>query len=193
MVSDAELRLGLSTPGDWITVDPGELAGRDLLPGIEELGELRDQVEDALSRSAEDARRAGVVLSAVVVHLDREAPLLANLVVSVRAAPEADGGDATEEPGSAPAAMGGRADASRREEPVQLPAGPAVRVARLVDLPLGGTDASMTWLSVQYALLVVELGQVVILHFASPSVAAHEELLPLFHEIAETLELAVSA
>jgi hypothetical protein len=72
---------------------------------------------------------------------------------------------------------------------VTLAAGPALRAARLEDVPLrpGGTDA--TTLVVQYFAPIADHDRVAILTFSTPSVGAHLHLQGIFHEIAQSLTI----
>lgn len=202
----SELDVRLSTPGDWIVLQPGELSDEttvdelvgDRLDAVPELVPYRDQLVATVARAAARAESEGVIFSAVFADIAPVgAPVTANLIVATSAAPapelaeeaipESEAGveralEAADEPGVS----------QRAVHSVLLPSGPALRVARLSQIELVEGGPELTVLSVEYFFSPSMLDQVFVLRFVSPSIAAHEELQLLFHEIAATFAVSPS-
>jgi hypothetical protein len=212
--SAQELDVTISTPGDWIVIEHGTLddeAAVDALVGerldaVPELAPHRAELVSTVAKTMARAQRDGVLFTAVLadpgVH---GAPVMANLVVGTSEAPDAELVEA-----AVPARDGEPANLDEVEEAlaatapeegvtqravhsILLPEGPALRVARLLDVPLVEGGPELTVLSVQYFFTASDLDQVFVLSFTSPSVAAHEELQLIFHRIARTFRVGPRA
>jgi hypothetical protein len=212
-MSATEFDLNIRTPGDWIVVDAAALSDAaevdalvgDRLDTVPELAGRRGDLVATVTRSLRRAREAGVLFTAVLADVDEEGrPLMANLAVAAAAGPAPVVED--DAPSSAATAGAGAAaaaretpdleaafaeqfpDAERRDvTSVLLPGGPAVRLARLFDVPLTDDGPMLAMLSVQYFFSVPGLEQMLVLSFTTPSIAAAERLQQIFHAIAETV------
>jgi hypothetical protein len=201
-----ELEVAISTPGDWIVIEHGAIddaAAVDRLVGqrldaVPELAPHRDELVTTVARTAARAQREGVVFAAVLADPGaRSAPVMANLVVATSALPDpalvesavpAAGGELSD-PDPAAESSPEEGVTQRVVHSLLLPGGPALRVARLVSLPLVEGGPELAVLSVQYFFTADGLDQALVLSFTSPSVAAHEELQAIFHAIAETFRV----
>lgn len=198
------------TPGDWIVFDlrdadgaPVERLVADRLDDLEGLAPHRDQLVGFVARTWQRARREGVLLAAILVdQAERGAPVIANLALARAPAPPRAPREAAGPPGGSGLAavddtLARQATERRVTErvvtSVLLPGGPALRVARLLDLPLAPDGPSVAVLSVQYVFTASDLDEAFVLAFSSPSIAAHEELQALFHAIASTLRIGQAA
>ena len=198
-MSTGGLELSVATPGNWLTVEPDAFADRTAVEGmvegrIDEIPELaphRSQLLESVVRTLGRARQDGVVHCAVLVDLtETKQPLLANLTVVVTPAPPPDPerGDLPRIAEIEDALADHEPDVTQREvNSMLLPGGPAMRIARMIDLPLAGEGegtVSITVLSVQYFFAVPGEDAFVVLNFSSPSIGAHLRLQSLFHDIA---------
>jgi hypothetical protein len=202
------LDVSLSTPGDWIVIRHGELADErdvdrlvgDRLDETPELAPYRDELVASVARTFARAEREGVVFAAIMAAPGPEGtPVLANLVVAQSAAPAPELAAAATlagegEPGlhDVERALDEPGEPGVQQRVVHallLPGGPALRVARLSRHALLADGPEVTVLSVEYFFTKHELDQVFVLRFVSPSLAAHEELQALFHEIASTFSV----
>jgi hypothetical protein len=215
--AEREVGVSISTPGDWVVVEHGTLADEqevDELVGAR-LGEVcqltpyRDQLVRSIARTAARAEREGVVFSALLADPGaRDAPILANLVVGTspgpasdlvaEAVPARDGAPANELEAvqQALAGEGAATDGVQEDGVTQrvvhsllLPGGPTLRVARLMELELVEDGPKVAVLAVEYFFRVAASGQVFVLRFTTPSVAAHEELQLIFHRIAQSFRV----
>lgn len=182
------------------------------LAEVPELAPYRERLVTSIAKTAARAQREGVVFAALLADPGlRDAPIVANLVVGTSPGPTADvladavpardGASADEQEASMRQAVAGRdehADAEGvREDGVSqrvvhsllLPGGPALRVARLMELELVEDGPKIAVLAVEYFFRVAASGQVFVLRFTSPSVAAHQELQVVFHRIAQTFRV----
>jgi hypothetical protein len=127
-------------------------------------------------------------------------PLTANLAIATAPTPSppAEAAPQTGEPAGSPLAWieatlaesAPEADTSERDvTTLLLPGGPALRIARLVDLPLADNGPLLRVLGVQYFFLVPDADQAMVLSFSSPSLGAIDHLQALFHEIAKTFSM----
>ena len=198
-MSTGGLELSIATPGNWLTVEPEDFGDRAAVEGmvegrldeIPQLAPHRAQLLESVVATLGRAREDGVVHCAVLVDLtDTQQPLLANLTVAVTPAPPPDP-ERADLPRIAEieaALADHEPDVAQREVgSMLLPGGPAMRIARMIDLPLAGEGdhaLSITVLSVQYFFSVPGEDAFVVLNFASPSIGAHLRLQSLFHDIA---------
>jgi hypothetical protein len=216
-----EVEVSISTPGDWVVVEHGALTDErdvDALVGerlgeIPELAPYRDGLVTSIARTAARAEREGVVFAALLADLGpRDAPVVANLVVGTspgptadvvaQAVPARDGAPVDERAAVEQALSAGDATAAGVQEDgvtqrvvhsLLLPGGPALRVARLMELELVEGGPRVAVLAVEYFFRVPASGQVFVLRFTSPSIAAHEELQVVFHRIARTFRVDAPA
>jgi hypothetical protein len=194
--------VSIATPGNWIPLDaflPDDadvesLVG-DRLAEVPELAPHADDLVETVTKTLSHTREEGVLFCAVLADLtDDGDPVIANLtVVTAPAPPPRDG--QTEPAGlaeiEANVAEADEPDVSQRSvDSMLLPGGPAVRIARVVDLPLAEGGPALTTLAVQYFLTVPDEDQFVVLSFTTPTVAKHLELQAVFHEIALTFRFA---
>jgi hypothetical protein len=202
-VSTDTFDVSIATPGNWIPLEAflPEGADADALVGerlaeVPELAPHREHLVETVESTMARARGEGMLFCAVLADLtDKGEPVIANLAVATVAAPPA-GDDGRVDPVSLAeieegAANADEADVSQRHvDSILLPGGPAIRIARLVELELAEGGPSLTTLSVQYFLTVPDQDQFVILSFTTPTVAEHLELQAVFHEIALTFRFA---
>jgi hypothetical protein len=213
-----EIDTTISLPGDWLTFEPSALAERrsvdelvgDRLAELPELAEHREALVTSVADTMARAEDEGVFLTAVMAAVDDAGhPLLANLAIAIGAAPsgqrpdpaaEDAGTDADRHAPPAPVSMAdleaevARADTDdgvtqRAVDSVLLGSGPAVRIARLSDVPLFDGGPALQTLSVQYFVPVPDGDSVAILSFATPSVGAHLRMQAIFHQIASTFAI----
>ena len=207
MTAVRELDVSLSTPGDWIVVEHGALEDErevdrivaDRLDDVPELAAHRNELAASVARTFARAQREGVVFAAIMAGPGRDGiPVLANLVVAASAAPPPELAAAAEPTGgeTAPGLQDVEQALDESEEPgvqqrivhsLLMRAGPALRVARLSRHALLEGGPEVAFLSVEY--FFTKHDQVFVLRFVSPSIAAHEELQALFHEIASTFSV----
>jgi hypothetical protein len=212
-MSTAEFHLSIQTPGDWIVLDADALGDSDRvdalvgdrLDAVPELADRRDDLVATVARTLKRARQDGVVFTAILGDVGADGQvLMANLAVGTSAAPpvdedavvhEAEGSDATDgaratRPPDLDALLAAdEPEVDRRAvDSILMPAGPAIRVARLFDVPLTDDGPMLSVLSVQYFFSIPDADQMVVLSFSTPSVGAAEHLQRIFHGIAETVD-----
>jgi hypothetical protein len=201
--ADASIAIAITTPGDWIAFDPAlftdsvsaETLLGERLEAVPELASYREELLAVCARTMARASSDGVLYTALLADLRAERePMLGSLAVVTTPAPPPD----PESP------MPKLADIEERiadREPdveqrlvqsILLPGGPALRVARVVELPLTAT-LRIVGLTVQYFLTVPGEDQFVILSFASPTLAAHVELQQIWHDIATSFRFVADS
>jgi hypothetical protein len=210
-MSTTEFNLNIRTPGNWIVVDADalgeagavdELVG-DRLEAVPELAPRRDELVATVARTLKRARHDGILFTALLADVtDERQVIMANLAVGTSVAPPVDDAAASRAATRASADSASAQDAdvealleeqepgvARREvDSVLMPAGPAIRVARLFDVPLTDEGPVLTVLGVQYFFAVPDADQMIVLSFTTPSVGAAEKLQQVFHSIAETVD-----
>jgi hypothetical protein len=72
----------------------------------------------------------------------------------------------------------------------ELPAGAAIRVERLREWDVSAQGRQPVSLIVQYVIAVPGSGQALVLTFSTPALGLAEQLRPVFHGIAATLQFA---
>lgn len=203
MTASDTFDVSIGTPGNWIPLeaylppdaDVDALVG-ERLAEVPELAPHREHLVETVESTIERARGEGVLFCAILADLTEDGtPVIANLAVATVPAPPPTDDGRTEPVGLAEieetAAAADEPDVSQRTvDSMLLPGGPAVRIARLIELPLAEDGPSLTTLSVQYFLTVPDENQFVVLSFTTPTVAQHLELQALFHEIALTFRFA---
>jgi hypothetical protein len=214
MTAARELDVRLATPGDWVVLRRDDLASEedvdrfvgDRLDAVPELAPYRDELVTSVARTRARAERDGVVFTALLADIAPQGiPVLANLVVATSAAPSPELAQAAvpAEDAAAPGVQDVERALDEAAPPEQgvtqrvvhsmlLPGGPALRVARVAQLALVEGGPEVTVLSVEYFFSPSDLDQVFVVRFVSPSIAAHEELQLLFHEIAATFSVSPS-
>jgi hypothetical protein len=213
---EREVEVSISTPGDWVVVEHGALADEgavdalvgDRLAEVPQLAPYRERLVASIARTAARAEQEGVVFAAVLADPgERDAPIVANLALATTAGPTADlvaeaeparDGASVDELEAMRAAVTGEATGAGAEEDgvtqrvvhsLLLPGGPTLRVARVMELELVEDGPKIAVLAVEYFFRVAASGQVFVLRFTSPSIAAHEELQLIFHRIAQTFRV----
>jgi hypothetical protein len=201
-----ELAIDIALPGDWVVIadkalaDPAQVEALvgTRLDEVPELAPYRDDLVASVSNSAAAIERNGVLLTAVLAELTPDGRArTANLAVAAAPMPEAVEPAASEPASDAEPESPLRelerslADlptedqvSHRRVESVLLSNGPAVRIARLLEVPLSDDGPRLSMLSVQYFFLLSETRQVVVLNFTTPSLGELPYLQGVFHAIA---------
>lgn len=199
--SAASGEFSIATPADWIVVDVEALGDRAVIAGLVDqrvaeepaLDRYRDELAELVERSARLADQAGVLFCATLATTrGDDAPILATVTVAAGERPSTDvAAPSQDETDRAPGVLVNQIDepdGSTRFAPagVELPAGPAMRIQRVEDVPLF-SDTSLVCLSVQYVLGVPYApDQFIALTFTTPSLAYRARLSNLFGDIAAT-------
>jgi len=207
-VSEATARqapgFSIAVPGDWIIVDLEEVRSPDVVEQLinrridsdQLAAESREAAIDLITRTAAGAVDSGVQLTAVLVATDAGGTFLASVTASCieirEPDPTAGGGSDAEffeqrEVDARDVARAVEAHSSSSEQ-VTLPAGPAIRIERLVSLPLGGS-LSQDLYSVQYVVPAGGGDIAIVLTGTSTAVRRKADLDRVFGEIAETLAI----
>lgn len=211
-MTPSELDIQISLPGDWLAIDSevfadqttvDELVG-ERLDAVPELAPYRDDLVASVSRSMARAKEGGIIFTAVLAELTPEGQArTANLAIAVTELPAV--ADEDVEAGLTAGATSPMEQLERTlaEQPseeqishrtldsILLPSGPAVRIARLYDIPLSDNGPLLSVLSVQYFLEAPEGAGMVVLNFTTPSLGEIDYLQSLFHEIARSFEMTL--
>jgi hypothetical protein len=192
----------ITLPGNWLTVDLDSFDDKtavqrlvtDRLADIPALAGHEADLVELISRSASLGQSEGVSFAAVLADVYDGDPIVADLALAATPSParESENADAASSLGIRQAlgiqsAVDEPGVRKRAVDDVSLAAGPAVRIARIHDLPLGETGVQLTVLTVQYWLFAPGNDRIVVLNFATPSLTHHKELARQFHTIAESL------
>lgn len=200
--------LSIAVPGDWIIVDVDLTQNPALVEEIIDrrvhqeviTRRARDAAVELVTRVARDAAEAGVRFAAVLVTEDGGGTVVASLTVTSIWLDESDAdADGSEAVHDTPAAVqrtdgadtGGTARPSRTEE-VVLNAGPAVRLERVVALPVSDSLDQQVY-SVDYVVPVDQSGATVVVSGTSPAIRRKDDLDAIFAEIANTLDIERSS
>jgi len=141
---------------------------------------FRRAVEGELRNALREAADRGAVAAAALIDVapELEFPvLIVNAILSVHAAPS--GFDLADVVADWPQRPG------ESLTPVDLPCGPAVRIARCNEQPLAGSPHSWLLLTSQY--FVARPARVVVLQFQTPNLDLATPLAALFDAVAATL------
>ena len=174
----------LKLPSDWFEIELGEQLKDHALATLvrqrvghhPDLAPVRHAARALLSRVAGEVRRAGCQLLAATA-FELPDPLAngeTDVVAATLSVSEVCG--ASEFDGE----MIGRLFADQQVDAVELPAGPAVRIA-------SPADASEAF-TVQY-FICRPAGELMVLNFASPNCLLRESLERFFAAVAETFEI----
>lgn len=180
--------LAFATPRDWFPVPlPQTDADVDQLvsqigPAVPELADKRGLMKTMLSGLIEAAATVNAVCAYAAMLHSPGPPLPATLLVSVPAI-----GDSTLDQLATAVSDPDDAAASSHMETFDLPAGPTVRVERLLSRPGTADGQPQVSFNVKYVTEVLGRGQAVVMAFAAPAAVLTESLRPLFHQIACTL------
>lgn len=200
MTVEDQLEVTLATPGDWIVVDQAasvEALVGDHLAAVPELKPHREQLTESVADTMARAGQEGVLFMAVLADPGAQGvPIIATAMLATTLEPPEPLRQAAEPAAGLPDVESALEDPDVTQRDVRsmlLSGGPALRVARLIDVPLVEGGPALTLLSVQYFFTAAELDQVFVLQFTSPSAVAHDELQRLFHEIADSFRVRPAA
>lgn len=199
--------LSIAVPGTWMIVDLERLEDA---PTIEALvdervtdgsiaEESRAEAADIVTRAMVRAHEAGVRFAAVFIADDEHGPVVASVTVTsawldVPELADLSSDDdeqvvlrrhADQAPDTRESPYGSNVSTSTQ---VVLPAGPAVRIERIVSRPVTDTVSQEAY-AVQYVVPVNHEGLTVTVTGVSPALRLRAELGQAFAEIAETLEI----
>jgi hypothetical protein len=177
-----------ATPVDWFAIDfPGTPADADRLAGqvavaYPELAGQREALAEMLSGLAEVTQVVRAVGAYGALFDASGVALPATLLVSVQPM----GGYGLDQIGREMAGADHPGVASAMKI-FDLPAGPTVRVERLVEPSAGADERRPVSFTAIYVTEVPGRDQVVVLTFGTPALALIDQLRPVFHQIACSL------
>ena len=185
----------IAVPGDWIVIDADAAARPGALEQLVDArvgdGELdtaaREEALEVVSRLAAGYGDARLRYAAILVATDDGGPVVASVAVTAAIVGEPAGEPRPGGP-EVPEAPANVGELERHRRTVVLPAGPAVRIERLMSYKLTPTLDQEVY-AVQYVLPVNETGSTLTLTGLSPAVRRRDDLDRLFREIADTIDL----
>lgn len=177
-----------ATPADWFAIDlPGtppdaDRLARQIAVAHPQLAGQRDALAEMLSGLAEVTQAVRAVGAYGALFDASGVALPATLLVSVQPM----GGYGLDQIGREMAGADHPGVASAMKA-FDLPAGPTVRVERLIEPSASDDERRPISFTVKYATEVPGRDQVVVLTFGTPALALIDQLRPVFHQIACSL------
>jgi hypothetical protein len=183
----------LSLPVAWVELDLNPATRAEAIAKIvaergeagTQLGLSRGQLTDLLESLAVQAQAKNGVYAAFYSDVMEGAPVSASLVVSV--VPASGGGPpAGTDPVDVARVLRQMFPAEVDTELMELGAGPAVRVRRRFEAPIGGLE-KVGIENLQYVVVLPDLVRLALLDFSTPTIGLADPFVELFDAIAATL------
>lgn len=192
------VEIRVTTPAPWIDLDldpttraasiERALDERAAASGTQLDTGQRAELTVLLERTAADAEAKGAIFASIFSDVMEGRPVSATLIVTLLAGEEGEAAQALPDRAGLVAGLREVLADDAATELLELPAGPAVRARRRIDVPLDPPDGRhFTLESVQYFVPLPGAEHLVLLSFSTPTVAMANAFVELFDAIAGTL------